>query len=381
MAFRCFVLSIFLVLASQVLWAQEQCEEALSSSFSADVAIQSLARLRLKLDLAQNDHSLYLSALKDDFNNKFNEVNQHLESTGTMTRSELLKRIKIEIQRIQTEEQESSQVEDQRRAEQKKEVDKETEILNVNGSRVFFHEIKPGSFEMGEVDHQIHTEITKPFEMAATLTTQLVWRKIVELAKKRYPQTYEALNADPSHFKGNLNPVEEISYNDVQLWLEAANALLDAGDPEALKLMPGYRKGTALRLPTDAEWEFVVRARGAVQGAYHFGDDASELDEYAWNAANSDEKTHPVAEKRPLIVDGKEFYDFNGNVWEWVRDWYEKSLSGGKDPQGPADGTRRVLRGGGWYVDASSMQSGFRTNWGPDNSNNSVGFRLVRAAK
>jgi formylglycine-generating enzyme required for sulfatase activity len=249
----------------------------------------------------------------------------------------------------------------------------------VTGRRTVFHPIEPGKFMMGQVGKQIETEITRPFQMAATQTTQVVWRKVVSRAKEKFPGKYDALNADPSNFKGDLNPVEQVSYEDIQLWIQALNELAQAGDSVVQEAMPGHQPGEIIRLPTEAEWEFVVRVRGTANGVYHFGDGEADLERHGWFNANSGQTTHPVATRGPLVIDGQEFYDLHGNVWEWTQDWYDSTLKGGKDPRGPSTGSGRVVRGGCWYGSARDLRSGHRGGWGPGGRSSGVGFRLARA--
>jgi formylglycine-generating enzyme required for sulfatase activity len=249
----------------------------------------------------------------------------------------------------------------------------------IDGRRMVFHPIEPGKFMMGEVGKQIETEITRPFRMAATQTTQIVWRKVALRAKEKFPGRYDDLDADPSSFKGDLNPVERVSYDDVQLWIQALNELAAAGDPVVQEVMPAHRPGEIFRLPTETEWEFVVRARGTANGIYHFGDNETDLGRYGWFNGNSGGKTHPVATREPLVIDGQEFYDLDGNVWEWTQDWYDSTLKGGKDPHGPSTGSARVVRGGGWYNDAQALRSDYRFYWWPGIRSFVVGFRLARA--
>jgi formylglycine-generating enzyme required for sulfatase activity len=273
--------------------------------------------------------------------------------------------------------------------ENKKSLDEETrrektraleEIRIIDGKRMILQPIAPGKFMMGEVGKQIETEITKPYEMAATQTTQIVWRKVVEQAKLKFPGKYDALNPDPSNFKGELNPVEQVSWDDVQLWLNALNELAAQGDPIINDVIPNHKPGEIYRLPREAEWEFIVRARGKAQGAYHFGESETELSEYAWYGANAEKQIYPVAQKKPLTIDGREFYDLHGNVWEWTQDSWDgvSPLKGGIDPLGTG-GSLRVIRGGSWSNGAQALRSAYRNLWWPGDRNNVVGFRLVRA--
>ena len=144
-----------------------------------------------------------------------------------------------------------------------------------------------------------------------------------------------------------------------------------------------YYQAEGFRLPTEAEQEYMLRAAGTANGIYYFGDNEAELKDHAWYIDNSDDQTHLVAELKPLIIDGKEFYDLLGNVWEWGWDWYESDYprSHVVNPKGPEAGSSRVLRGGSWYYYAQSVRSANRGSWGPDGRYYDVGFRLVRTPK
>jgi formylglycine-generating enzyme required for sulfatase activity len=139
------------------------------------------------------------------------------------------------------------------------------------------------------------------------------------------------------------------------------------------------QEGVEYRLPTEAEWEYACRA--GTTTAYSFGDDESKLGQYAWynkNAWDIDQKyAHRVGQKLPNRWG---LYDMHGNVFEWCQDWYgpygsQKVVS---DPAGPAEGGRRVLRGGSFYYHSSYVRSAFRSLNRPDNRNYLSGFRAAR---
>ncbi|WP_197527998.1 formylglycine-generating enzyme family protein [Posidoniimonas polymericola] len=154
--------------------------------------------------------------------------------------------------------------------------------------------------------------------------------------------------------------------------------------------------GEFYRLPTEAEWEYACRAGAA--GAYSYGDDPSQLDDYAWHTDNSDDETHLVAQKKPNAWG---LYDMHGNASEWVLDAYQEDgyakLPG--TPLGFVPATKtypRVLRGGSAMLAAADARCAARraTNdpelseydpnapnspwWYASDESQDIGFRVVR---
>jgi hypothetical protein len=113
--------------------------------------------------------------------------------------------------------------------------------------------------------------------------------------------------------------------------------------------------------------------------AYNFGDDPTQLDTYGWYNENSDDTLHPVGQRQPNAWG---LYDMHGNVWEGVQDWDgEYAPAPVTEPQGPASGPIRVVRGGGWGGGARNCQSACRGYVEPGDRRVTLGFRLRRTAR
>ena len=177
----------------------------------------------------------------------------------------------------------------------------------------------------------------KEYALGKYEVTQLEWEAV--------------MGENPSSFKGHDLPVERVSWNDCQAFLEKLNA-----KPEVKK------SGEPFRLPTEDEWEYACRA-GAT-GEFCRLEDGAEISEktlkgVAWFKENSNEKTHPVGQQKPNAYG---LYDMHGNVWEWI----------------DSAGAYRVIRGNCWSSGASSCTATYRRFYGPSHCYGSFGFRLAR---
>ena len=202
------------------------------------------------------------------------------------------------------------------------------------------------------------------FEMLQTEVTQELYESI--------------MGENPSYFKGANNPVEMVSWYDAIYFCNKLSVVKGYepvysvdGNTDITKwnYTPHQRnsiKGeitqntsaNGYRLPTVEEWQYAAKG-----GQYYTYAGSNEINEVAWYKGNSNDKTHPVAQKKE---NGYGLYDMSGNVWEWC---WESDRDG-----------YRYLCGGSWYSDDSHNVSCSR-DYGAYNQNNVLGFRIIRSVK
>jgi len=210
--------------------------------------------------------------------------------------------------------------------------------------------VEGGTFLMGSKEKgvrknekPVHRVTVSDFMIGKYEVTQREWRAVME--------------DNPSKFIGDDQPVEHVSWSDIQEFLAKLNKL----------------SGSAYRLPTEAEWEFAARGGNNSRGYKYAGSD--NIDDVAWYKGNSKPKTYPVGLKKANELG---LYDMSGNVYEWCSDWYGGyGLGAVTNPQGPLTGAARVLRGGSWRWNAANCRSTYRTNYYPGNLYYSIGFRIA----
>ncbi len=172
------------------------------------------------------------------------------------------------------------------------------------------------------------------------------------------------MKTNPSRFKGAPErPVENVSWNDIQDFLQRLNA---SGD------------GRTYALPTEAQWEYACRAGST--GIYCFGDNETQIGEFAWYEANAGGTTHPVGQRQP---NDWGLYDMHGNVFEWCQDG-PRTYTGDAvvDPFGSLDaGAYRAIRGGYWGYPARYVRAAFRDAYDPGDRYPSFGFRCLSSAR
>jgi formylglycine-generating enzyme required for sulfatase activity len=207
------------------------------------------------------------------------------------------------------------------------------------------------TFGDGDADEKpVHEVCVSDFFMGKYEVTQGQWKAI--------------MGNNPSHFGscGDSCPVEQVSWNDVQTFIQKLNR----------------KTGRTFRLPTEAEWEYAARSGGKKE-KYAGTDDS--LDDYAWYAGDSGHRTHPVGQKKANSLG---VFDMSGSVREWVADRYDRAYysRGPRDnPPGPSSGSSRILRGGGWNSKRHYVRAAFRFGPYPINRFDDSGFRIALSGR
>jgi formylglycine-generating enzyme required for sulfatase activity len=217
--------------------------------------------------------------------------------------------------------------------------------------------VEGGTFEMGYkpdrdgddnsgVSHAkpLHKVTVSSFRIGKYEVTQAQWEAV--------------MGSNPSRFKKvGSYPVEQVSYSDIQQYLEKLNALT----------------GKQYRLPTEAEWEYAARGGSKSKGYLYSG--GNTLSDVAWYLDNSGDSTHAVGTKSPNELG---IYDMTGNVWEWCNDWYSSYSDGAvTNPTGPTNGFNRVIRGASWYDTAATCCASDRYDSSTGSRSSHLGFRVA----
>ena len=228
--------------------------------------------------------------------------------------------------------------------------------------------IAPGTFIMGSHASEPGREdnegpphkvtISRGFWLGKYEITQEQWKSVMAPPPSGSVQT-DIMQEDSNY------PATTISWNDIQEFIRRLNEAEGVG---------------VYRLPTEAEWEYSCRAGTATR--WSFGADENRLEEHAWyrvNAWNLEEKY--VHAKGMKLPNPWGLYDMHGNVREWVQDWYADGYyidSPRVDPQGPASGTTRVVRGGDIVSYVKHVRSARRARASASLRSHFFGARLVR---
>jgi formylglycine-generating enzyme required for sulfatase activity len=239
-------------------------------------------------------------------------------------------------------------------------------VINFQGIDIRFRWCPAGSFQMGSPSSEegrdsdedvVKVTHSQGFWMMETECWQALWVAVMGASKSS--------EWSQQHGVGDRYPAYNISHDEAKLFARKLNQLLES---------EGVIGGYEVRLPTEAQWEYAVRAGSTT--AFCFGSDEGKLGEYAWYEKNSGSTNHPVGTKKPNAWG---IHDGHGSVWEWCSDWYDSRYPKGPliDPVGPSRGSNCVSRGGGWDNTAADCRSAIRNRITPGNRNNNLGFRLA----
>jgi len=222
------------------------------------------------------------------------------------------------------------------------------------GVKMEFVLVPAGEFDMGSNngnanEKPVHrVKISKPFYMGKYEVTQAQYGRVMD--KNR------------SSFKGAELPVETVTWEDAQEFCRVAGKVTNC----------------AVKLPTEAQWEYACRAGTARD--FNLGQGEQAVAKAAWYYDNAGKKTHTVGQKVPNPWG---LYDMHGNVSEWCADYFDGKYyaeSPPADPPGPPTGKARVARGGGWGEGAGCQRSAFRGAYAVNDYRYDTGFRVVMDA-
>ena len=227
-----------------------------------------------------------------------------------------------------------------------------SQTFTVNGVKFTMVPVDGGTFTMGATSEQgsdaeddekpAHQVTLSDYYIGQTEVTQALWEAV--------------MGSNPSGHKGDNLPVELVSWDDCQEFIQKLNQLT----------------GKQFRLPTEAEWEYAAQGGRKSRGYKYAG--GNDIGSVAWYDVNSGTGTHPVVAKQANELG---IYDMSGNVWEWCSDWYDGYQSSSQsDPQGPSSGSFRVYRGGSCYDIAGYCRVSDRCIRIPVDRFNGLGLRL-----
>jgi formylglycine-generating enzyme required for sulfatase activity len=210
--------------------------------------------------------------------------------------------------------------------------------------------VKGGTFTMGGTDNSHsgkgqdecpHSVTIKDFSIGKYEVTQAEWKDV--------------MGNNPSYYKDDKNPVEQVSWEDVQVFIGRLN----------------IKHSEHFRLPTEEEWEFA--ARGGLQSKNYRYSGSDNVNDVAWWENNSGGRPHSVGNLKPNELG---IYDMSGNIWEWCSDFKEPYPC---DLEGKSfKNISKVLRGGTYEIDSSSVRVRDRNGRGVDLRLPELGFRLAK---
>ena len=208
-----------------------------------------------------------------------------------------------------------------------------------------------------EEQHRVCVHEGDGFWMGKYEVTQAQWQAVMK--------------NNPSYFEGADRPVEQVSWDDAQAFLQKLNATVETHGRASLQF----------RLPSEAEWEYAARA-GTIT-PFSFGetispDQANYDGNYTYGNGKKGVYRQQTTDVGSFPNNAFGLYDMHGNVWEWCQDTYASYRETPTDGSAHSGGSKRVLRGGSWSNAPGDVRSAFRFNDDPAFRSGLIGFRLLR---
>ncbi|MCY2995429.1 MAG: formylglycine-generating enzyme family protein [Planctomycetota bacterium] len=254
------------------------------------------------------------------------------------------------------------------------------ELWEGNDLRMKFRWCPAGTFMMGSPASEpdrlsdegpVTVKLTRGFWMSQYEVTQGEWQSL--MVTTITDQKTKAGDSD-LYGEGSRYPMYYVNHNEA---MEFCRKLTDS-ERSAERLPVGWE----YRLPTEAQWEYACRAGTTTATAFGSSLSSTQANfhgEYPYNGAAKGPNLEKTAVVGSYKANAWGLCDMHGNVWEWCRDWYTDTLSGGRDPDvsQPGDDSLRVLRGGGWVSFGRYCRSAFRFRIFPAFRFQDFGFRVA----
>ena len=258
------------------------------------------------------------------------------------------------------------------------------------GSNLVLRLILPGTYTMGCETNELGYYSGYDAMPHAVTISEPFYIGVFEVTQKQWFNVMGVSNTSSSSYRGNYRPACYVSYNTIRGATLGANwPAHNQVDATSFLGVLRTKAGLTFDLPTEAQWEYACRA--GTTTALNSGKDLTgtgtcpnmaEVGRYSGN--QSDGKggyTSYHTTVGSYLPNAWGLYDMHGNVWEWCLDWYQSRSSLGSaaatDPVGAASGSYRLVRGGGYGIDARNCRSAVRNYNGPSDDNIDYGFRLV----
>ena len=274
------------------------------------------------------------------------------------------------------------------------------------GDKIVLRRVHPGSFVAGSpTDEAGRMSFAAREQQHRVALSRPFYIGIFEVTQKQYQNVMGSNPVSVSGEIGNTRPVAYVSYENIRgaktatQWQTDPNPTADSFAGKLIEKCKSRDPATGkydvavqgFDLPTDFQWEYACRA-GTV-GAFNTTNsyDSTKTDEqmaqlkllgrYSGNTGDGKGGFAQHTVVGNYLPNGWGLYDMHGNVWEWCRDWFQadvENLKQCKDPSGPASGTERMFRGGGYTGNLEHCRSAYRSKDIPSRKIKDIGFRISR---